>query len=201
MRRLYSSAGLLHFLAVGKSSSRHRLTAGRSGKIKLTCVVFVAPPSFIAMQRIAVRRIVDRIVLYGHDGLAARLLDGFVTTFVRTDSFEAVWTALNPSGRLLNRPDGCKYVWTALKRAAGFKSVPNIYTHKFHDFLHGASLNPYSFIFALVPHIFHGSRINAATRMCTCLALCQSLPTLCISTGKYGCMSIHVHVYVYMHAL
>ena len=72
------------------------------------------------------RQIADRIVLYGHDGLAARLLDGFVTTFVRTDGFEAVWTALNPSGRLLKRPDGFKYVWTALKRAAGFKSVPNI---------------------------------------------------------------------------
>ena len=55
------------------------------------------------------RRIADRIVLYGHDGLAAGLLDGFVTTFVRTDSFEAVWTALK---------DG-------FKRAAGFKSVPN----------------------------------------------------------------------------
>ena len=27
------------------------------------------------------------------------------------------------------RPDGFKYVWTALKRAAGFKSVPNIYIH------------------------------------------------------------------------
>ena len=53
------SAGLLRFLAVGKRSSRHRLTAGRSGKIKLACVVFVAPPSFIALQRIAVRRIVD----------------------------------------------------------------------------------------------------------------------------------------------
>ena len=25
----------------------------------------------------------------------------------------------------------------------------------FHDFSHGASLHPYSFIFALVPHIFH----------------------------------------------
>ena len=32
----------------------------------------------------------------------------------------------------------------------------------FHDFSHGASLHPYSFIFALVPHIFRGSRINAA---------------------------------------
>ena len=32
----------------------------------------------------------------------------------------------------------------------------------FHDFLHGASLHPYSFIFTLVPHIFRGSRINAA---------------------------------------
>ena len=40
----------------------------------------------------------------------------------------------------------------------------------FHDFSHGASLHPYSFIFALVPHIFHGSRINAATRMRTCVA-------------------------------
>ena len=37
----------------------------------------------------------------------------------------------------------------------------------FHDFLHGASLHPYSFIFPLVPHIFQGSRINAATRMRT----------------------------------
>ena len=53
------------FLAVGKSSSRHRLTAGRSGKIKLACVLFVAPPSFIALQRIAVRRTADHIVLYG----------------------------------------------------------------------------------------------------------------------------------------
>ena len=30
----------------------------------------------------------------------------------------------------------------------------------FHDFLHGASLHSYSFIFALVPHILHGSRIK-----------------------------------------
>ena len=52
------------------------------------------------MQRIAVRRIADRIVLYRHDGLAALLLDGFVTTYVRTNGFEAVWTALNPSGWL-----------------------------------------------------------------------------------------------------
>ena len=88
------------FLAVGKRCSRHRLTAGRSGKINLACVVFVAPPSFIALQTIAVRRIADRIVLYGHDGLVAGLLDGFVTTFVRTDGFESVWTALNLSGRL-----------------------------------------------------------------------------------------------------
>ena len=39
----------------------------------------------------------------------------------------------------------------------------------FHDFSHGASLHPYSFnvmIFALVPHIFHGLRINAASRIC-----------------------------------
>ena len=35
----------------------------------------------------------------------------------------------------------------------------------FHDFSHGASLHPHSFIFALVPHIFHGSRINVAMRM------------------------------------
>ena len=35
----------------------------------------------------------------------------------------------------------------------------------FHYFSHGASLHPYSFnlmIFTLVPHIFRGSRINAA---------------------------------------
>ena len=32
----------------------------------------------------------------------------------------------------------------------------------FHDFSHGASLHPYSIIFTLVPHIFRGSRINAA---------------------------------------
>ena len=32
----------------------------------------------------------------------------------------------------------------------------------FHDFSHGASLHPYSMIFTLVPHIFRGSRINAA---------------------------------------
>ena len=35
----------------------------------------------------------------------------------------------------------------------------------FHNFSHGASLHPYSFnrmIFTLVPHIFRGSRINAA---------------------------------------
>ena len=31
----------------------------------------------------------------------------------------------------------------------------------FHDFSHGASLHPYS---TLVPHIFRGSRINAAIR-------------------------------------
>ena len=39
----------------------------------------------------------------------------------------------------------------------------------FHDFSHGASLHPYSFIFTLVPHIFRSSRINAvyaATRIC-----------------------------------
>ena len=39
----------------------------------------------------------------------------------------------------------------------------------FHDFSHGASLYPYSFIFTLVPHIFRSSRINAvyaATRIC-----------------------------------
>ena len=44
-----------------------------------------------------------------------------------------------------------------------------------HDFLHGASLHPYSFnqIFALVPHIFHGSCINAATCMHTFVALCH----------------------------
>ena len=38
----------------------------------------------------------------------------------------------------------------------------------FHNFSHGASLHPYSFIFALVSH---GLRINAATRMHTCVAL------------------------------
>ena len=38
----------------------------------------------------------------------------------------------------------------------------------FHDFSHGASLHPYSLIFALVPHIFH---VNAATRMRTSIAL------------------------------
>ena len=37
----------------------------------------------------------------------------------------------------------------------------------FHDFLHGASI----FIFPLVPHMFQGSGINAATRMRTCVAL------------------------------
>ena len=36
-----------------------------------------------------------------------------------------------------------------------------------HDFSHGASIHPYSFIFALVPHI----NVNAATRMGTCVAL------------------------------
>ena len=41
----------------------------------------------------------------------------------------------------------------------------------FHDFLHGASLHPHSFVFALVPHIFLGSCINADTRMRTCVAL------------------------------
>ena len=44
----------------------------------------------------------------------------------------------------------------------------------FHDFSHGASLHPYSFnrmIFALVPHIFHGSLINAAMRMCSAAPL------------------------------
>ena len=40
-----------------------------------------------------------------------------------------------------------------------------------HDFSHGASLHPYSLIFTLVPHIFHGSRINAATHMRTRVAL------------------------------
>ena len=33
---------------------------------------------------------------------------------------------MDPSGQLLNGLDGFKYVWTALKRAAGFESVPNI---------------------------------------------------------------------------
>ena len=44
-----------------------------------------------------------------------------------------IWTALNRSGR---HPDGFKtgmdraqQVWTALKRAAGFKVVPNIYSY------------------------------------------------------------------------
>ena len=41
----------------------------------------------------------------------------------------------------------------------------------FHDFSHGASLHPYSMIFALVPNIFHGSHLNAATRMRTCVTL------------------------------
>ena len=50
----YGSTGLLRFLAVAKRSSTHRLTAGRSGKIKLAWVVFVAPPLFIALQRTAV---------------------------------------------------------------------------------------------------------------------------------------------------
>ena len=36
----------------------------------------------------------------------------------------------------------------------------------FHDFSHGASLHPYSLIFALVFHV------NAATRMRTSVALC-----------------------------
>ena len=37
----------------------------------------------------------------------------------------------------------------------------------FHDFWHGASLHPYSFIFTLVPHIFRSSRINAVyARIC-----------------------------------
>ena len=46
----------------------------------------------------------------------------------------------------------------------------------FHDFSHGASLHPYSFIFTLVPHIFRGSRINAAiyaaTRMNAATGIC-----------------------------
>ena len=109
-QHLYSSAGLLCFLAVGKLSSRHQLTAGRSGKIKLTCVVFVAPPSFIALQRIPVREITGRIILFDNDGLAARLLDDFVTKFVRTNGFEAVWTALNLSDWLLNHLDAFKYI-------------------------------------------------------------------------------------------
>ena len=35
-------------------------------------------------------------------------------------------TQVRPSGPLLTRPDSFKYVWRASKRAAGFKSVPNI---------------------------------------------------------------------------
>ena len=36
----------------------------------------------------------------------------------------------------------------------------------FHDFSHGASLHPYSMIFALVPHIiFHGKRSYAHAYM------------------------------------
>ena len=42
----------------------------------------------------------------------------------------------------------------------------------FHDFSHGASLHPYFIHFSTCPHIFQGSRINAATRMRTCVALC-----------------------------
>ena len=43
----------------------------------------------------------------------------------------------------------------------------------FHGFSHGASLHPYSMIFTLVPHIFRGSRINAASyvHMRACVAL------------------------------
>ena len=47
----------------------------------------------------------------------------------------------------------------------------------FHNFSHGASLHPYSFIFTLVPHIFRGSRIERSynlrsyARMRTCVAL------------------------------
>ena len=40
----------------------------------------------------------------------------------------------------------------------------------FHDFLHDASLHPYSFIFHLF-HIFFRVRVYAATRMRTCVAL------------------------------
>ena len=48
----------------------------------------------------------------------------------------------------------------------------------FHDFSHGASLHPYSFIFTLVPHIFRSSRINAvyaATRICARMRTCVAL--------------------------
>ena len=59
----------------------------------------------------------------------------------------------------------------------------------FHDFSHGASLHPYSFIFALVPHIFHGSRINAATRMRTCVA--HAAPLSRVSLVKWRRCSSH----------
>ena len=63
--------------------------------------------------------------------------DGYTTRPVLKafDGFKAGRTASTPARRLANslqyQPtallDGFKYVWTALKRALGFKSIPNIY--------------------------------------------------------------------------
>ena len=68
----------------------------------------------------------------------------------------------------------------------------------FHDFSHGASLHPYSFIFTLVPHIFRGSRINAAiiyaaTQLATriCARMSSAAPLSRVSLVKWRRSSSH----------
>ena len=57
----------------------------------------------------------------------------------------------------------------------------------FHDISHGASLHPHSFIFALVPHIFDGSRKRSyAHTLITCLfGKMASKLSLCIRQAEF----------------
>ena len=70
----------------------------------------------------------------------------------------------------------------------------------FHDFSHGASLHPYSFIFTLVPHIFRAIsysyirvrvRINAATRICAHAYMRSAAPLSRVSLVKWRRSSSH----------
>ena len=64
----------------------------------------------------------------------------------------------------------------------------------FHDFSHGASLHPYSFIFTLVPHIFRSSRINAvyaATRICAHAYMRSAAHLSRVSLVKWRRISSH----------